>query len=206
LGWLSLNELAFLIPGLALTVSFFVFESEVDEPLIQLNLLSIKNVLIAKIVTIIGGLANFLLFFAIVEYAELSTPYGLGFDIIHTGLTLAPGTIVIFIVGPIVGKLISKVGPKPILISGASISILSYLLFILNRGTVLDVTINVMVAFAGLVALLVPIVNDFAISSQRKHYSRTRIERYLQTNRKCSRTSAYNNHLSNLYCFIDPSH
>ena len=184
LGWLSLEELALLLPGLTLTALFFVFESKVAEPLIQLNLLRIKNVFIANIVTIIAGLANFLLFFSVVEYAELSTPYGLGFDIIHTGLTLAPGTIVMFIVGPIAGKLITKVGPKPILVMGASISILSYILFILNRGTALAVSINVMVAFAGLVALLVPIVrHDFIVTSKGKCISWARIERHLQTNR-----------------------
>ncbi len=164
LGWLSLEELAFLLPGLALIVSFFVFESKIAEPLIRLELLKIKNVLIVNIVTIISGLANFLLFFAIVTYAEVPTPYGLGFDVIKTGLTLAPGTIVMFIVGPITGKLVTKVGPKPILVTGGVVVILSYLLFIFNRGSALDVTINVMVAFSGLIALMVPIVNMISVS------------------------------------------
>ncbi len=171
LGWLSFEELAFLISGLALTVVFFVFESKVADPLIQLKLLKIRNVLIANLVTIIAGLANFLLFFAVVTYAELSQPYGLGFDVINTGLTLAPGTIVMFIVGPITGKLVTKVGPKPILVTGGAIAIISYLLFMFNRGTATDVTINVMVAFAGLVALMVPIVNMISLSLPKENVS-----------------------------------
>jgi MFS family permease len=169
LGWLSLEEVAFLIPGLALTVSFFYFESKAAEPLIQLNLLRIRNVLIANLVTIIAGLANFLLFFAVVTYSELATPYGLGFDIIHTGLTLAPGTIVMFIVGPLAGRLVAKAGPKPVLVTGAGVSLVSYLLFIFNRGASIDVTINVMVAFAGLVSLFVPIVNIISVSLPKEN-------------------------------------
>jgi MFS family permease len=164
LGWLSLEELAFLMPGLALTISFFAFESKTTEPLIRLNLLRIRNVLIANLVTIMSGLGNFLLFFSVLEYLEFPKPFGLGFDIITCGLTIAPGTIVMFIVGPIAGRLVTKTGPKNVLITGAIISILSYLLLIFNRGTAIDVTINVMVAFAGLVSLFVPLVNMISVS------------------------------------------
>ena len=164
LGWFSATELAILLPGLALTVSFFYFETKAAEPLIQLNLLKIKNVLVANLVTIIAGLANFLLFFSVIEYLELPKPYGLGFDIIGTGLTLVPGTVVVFLVGIAAGRSVPKIGPKPILITGSAVSILSYILFIINRGTPTDITINTMVAFSGVVALMVPVVNMISMS------------------------------------------
>jgi MFS family permease len=164
LGWLSLEEFLFLIPGLALTFFFFIFERKVSAPLIQLKLLEIRNVLIANLVTIIAGLTNYLVFFGVIYYAELPKPYGLGFDVLNTGLTLAPGTIAMFIIGPIVGKLVTKIGPKPILITGSSISIISFILFIVNRGSASSVTIDVIVAFAGIVSLYVPLVNMISVS------------------------------------------
>ncbi len=168
LGWLSLEELVFLIAGLALTVSFFYFESKTEEPLIPINLLKVRNVLIANVVAIIAGLSNFLLFFSIIEYLELFTPYGLGFDIIATGLTLVPGTIVMFISGPLAGRILAKTGPKPIIITGAAVSILSFLLLIVNRGTGISVTLDVMVAFAGVIALFVPVVNMISVSTPKE--------------------------------------
>ena len=49
LGWLSLENFAFLIPGIILTVGFFAFENKQTSPLIQLSLLKIRNVLVANL-------------------------------------------------------------------------------------------------------------------------------------------------------------
>jgi MFS family permease len=164
LGWLSTLNLIFLIAGLILVGSFFIFENKVAVPLIQLKLLKIRNVLLANLITIVTGMANFLVFFAVIYYAELPAPFGLGFDAFATGLTLAPGTIVMLITGPLAGKLLPKTGPKPILVTGASISILSFVLFMINRGSQAALAIDAMLAFAGIVALIVPIVNMISLS------------------------------------------
>lgn len=164
MGWFSLEELTFLILGLALTVSFFYYESIAEEPLISLNLLKIRNVLVANLVTLIAGIINFLLFFAVIEYLELSRPYGLGFDVIATGLVLVPGTIIMLIIGPTIGRILTRTGPKTILIAGASASILSFLLLMVNRGTGYDVTLGVIFGFAGLIILVVPLVNMISLS------------------------------------------
>jgi MFS family permease len=171
LGWYSLEEIAFLIPGLALTISFFIFESKIAEPLIRIDLLKIKNVLVANLIGVVEGLANFLMFFAILTYAELPKPFGLGSDIIATGLTLAPGTIMMLVIGPLIGRLVTKIGPKPILLTGGVVSILGFLLFIVNRGASIDVTLDVIVAFAGLVSLMVPIVNMISVSLPKESVS-----------------------------------
>jgi MFS family permease len=171
LGWFSLEELVLLISGLALTISFFYFESKTAQPLISLNLLKIRNVLIANIVTIIAGLINFLLFFSVIEYLELSTPYGLGLDIIATGLVLVPGTIAMFILGPLIGRTLTKTGPKPILALGATLAIIGFLLLIANRGTRTDVTLGVIFGFAALVTLSVPLINMISVSLPRESVS-----------------------------------
>ena len=101
----------------------------------------------------------------------MPAPYGLGFDVIHTGLTIAPGTIVMLIMGPLVGRLVTRVGPKPTLIAGAGVEIVSFLLFIVNRGTAIGVTINIIFGFIGLVTLLVPIVNMISLSLPKESIS-----------------------------------
>ncbi len=149
LGWLSIEELVFLIPGIALIFGFFVFESKVVSPLIQLSLLKVRNVLIANLVVMVAGLANFLVFFAVVYFAEQPVPYGLGLDILSTGLMLAPATVAMLIVGPIAGRMVTKIGPKPVLLSGSLVSMVSYVLFIVNRATEAAVIVDAIVAFAG---------------------------------------------------------
>ncbi len=80
LGWLSLENIAFLIPGLILTFGFFVFENSRTSPLIHLGLLKIRNVLVANLVGILSSMGMFLLFFAVIYYAQYPKPYGLGLE------------------------------------------------------------------------------------------------------------------------------
>ena len=169
LGWLSLENIAFLIPGLILTVGFFVFENKRTSPLIHLGLLKIRNVLVANLVGILSSMGMFLLFFAVIYYAQYPKPYGLGLDIITTGLTLAPATLVMLIVGPIMGRLVTRIGPKPILALGASVSIVGLLLFTFFRGTTMELTVDVAVSLIGLVSLIIPIVNMISVSVPKEN-------------------------------------
>ncbi len=167
LGWLSLENIALLIPGIILTVGFFAFENKQTSPLIQLSLLKIRNVLVANLVGILSSMSMFLLFFAVIYYAQYPSaigPYGLGLSVINTGLTLAPATLVMLIVGPLMGRLVTRIGPKPIITLGASISIIGLLLFTFFRGTTTELTIDVAVALVGVVSLIIPIVNMISVS------------------------------------------
>src|SRR5271170_21476 len=104
-GWYSAYDLAALVSGLALTVGFFVAESRVANPLIQLKLLRIRNVLVANGVGIISGIAMFSLFFALTFYSQLPKAYGgLGLSVINSGLAIAPATVMMLIAGPILGR------------------------------------------------------------------------------------------------------
>jgi len=167
LGWLGLENIALLIPGIMLTIVFFVFENRRSNQLIQLKLLKIRNVLVANLVGILSSMSMFLLFFAVIYYAQqpkVPSPYGLGLDVISTGLTLAPATLVMLIVGPLIGRLVGKIGPKPILLFGSIMSIIGLSLFILSRGTTLELTIDVAVSLVGVVSLIIPIVNMISVS------------------------------------------
>src|SRR5579864_1991753 len=63
LGWLSLEEMGFLAPGLALTLFFFFFENRKANPLMRLGLLRIRNVLVANLIGLVSGIIMFSLFF-----------------------------------------------------------------------------------------------------------------------------------------------
>jgi len=164
-GWYSAYDLAALGAGLALTVGFFVAESRVANPLIQLRLLRIKNVLVANGVGIISGIAMFLIFFAVTYYSQIPKAFGgLGLDVISSGLTIAPATVMMLVAGPLLGRLVQRVGPKPTLILGAAIAMAGMLLFVANRSTPTDVMIDMAVSLVGVVSILIPITNMVSIS------------------------------------------
>jgi len=124
---------------------------------------------VANLVGILSSMGMFLLFFAVIYYAQYPKPYGLGLDIITTGLTLAPATLVMLIVGPVMGRLVTRIGPKPILALGASVSIVGLLLFTFFRGTTMELTIDVAFSLIGLVSLIIPIVNMISVSVPKEN-------------------------------------
>jgi len=146
-----------------------VFENKRTSPLIHLSLLKIRNVLVANLVGIMSGLGMFLVFFAVVYYARYPQPYGLNLSVIDTGLTLAPATLVMLVVGPLIGRLVTRVGPKPIMALGASVSIVGLLLFTVYRGTTMELTVDVAVALIGVVSLIIPIVNMISVSVPKEN-------------------------------------
>jgi EmrB/QacA subfamily drug resistance transporter len=169
LGWLSYENVALLILGLALTVFFFYYESRRTAPMIRLGLLRILNVFISNIVGILSGITMFLLFFAVVYYTELPVPFGLGLGIVAAGLVLAPATITMLLAGPLIGRMTTRSGPKPVLFFGALVSMLGLVLFIVNRGTTNDLTLDAAVSLVGLVSLIIPIVNMISVSLPSKN-------------------------------------
>jgi len=167
-GWYSSYDLAALVIGIALTIAFFFSESKRTNPLIHLSLLRIRNVLVANLVGIISGTSMFLLFFAVVYYTELKQPVGLGLDPISAGLTLAPATLLMLIVGPGIGKLVAIRGPKPTIVLGSCVAIAGFFLFLFRRATPTDVTLAAAVSLVGAVSVIIPIVNMISITLPRE--------------------------------------
>lgn len=171
LGWVSIVELVFLISGLIFLVSFFIVESKITEPLINVNLLKIRNVLFANIITIVAGIANYIIFFLVIYYGQLPNPHGLGLNVQDTGILLAPASIAVIIVGFIAGKTLNKIGPGIMILVGASITILGFLLFGFFRGNSMIVAIDVVITFIGIVILTVLGVNLISVSLPSKDIS-----------------------------------
>lgn len=168
LGWLSLEEMGFLAPGVALTLFFFFFENRKANPLMHLGLLKIRNVLVANLIGLVSGVIMFSLFFAIVYYTQLPPGFGLFQTITSSGLTLAPSTLAMLFGGLIVGRIIPRVGPKPVLLIGSGIMGVGLLLFILQRSTTWYVAGDLAVTLFGMIAIIVPIVNMLGIALPRE--------------------------------------
>jgi MFS family permease len=168
LGWVSSEEVAFLVPGAVLTAGFFLFEARRRNPLIQLKLLRLRNVLVANLLAVVSGAVMFMLFFALVYYAELPLGFGLSLDVIAAGLTLAPSTVGMLFGGLGVGRALPRIGPKPVLLLGSLLLGSGLALFLFSRGTSIAVSADLFVSLAGVICLLVPLVNMIAVTVPRE--------------------------------------
>lgn len=135
LGWTSYEIVILLsITSLSL-ITFILIERRVQNPLIPMNLISNRNIIIANFGIFLAGFIFQLISQAVVFLLETPQPLGYGLDVLFAGLWMMPNAMVQLIVAPIAGKGLIKTGIKPMAFSGALISsaglvALSYLSFI----------------------------------------------------------------------------
>lgn len=168
-GWDSMDNLALLIPGLISLLLFFVYEARQDNPLIPMRILKIKNIFLSNIIGLLSSMAMFIVFFALTYYTQLPKPYGLGMTTIESGLVMAPAAITMLFIGPIAGRALSRLGPKPILISGSLIGIMGMGMFVMFRGDSFAVMIDEIFTLTGLILTMIPIINIITLSSPKEN-------------------------------------
>ena len=81
---------------------------------------------------------------------------------------MGPAAVGMLVVGPLVGRMLPRTGPRPILLTSAGILALGLAMFILNRATRTNTVIDLFVCLAGMVGVIVPIVNMIAIAVPRE--------------------------------------
>ncbi len=162
-GWTSFWPL-FLMGGGAILIAPLVFiERRVREPILDQDLLGIRNVLIANILAIAASLSMYLTFLSIAYKLELPAPAGFGFDIFTTGLYLLPLAIAMLAVGYPIGILISKFGVKKFLLIGSAVA--SFGFFLLSVATsATQIAEYLVIAAAGLGVVMVASQNLLVLS------------------------------------------
>ena len=127
-GWTSTKILGLLVIGPLLLVSLPFYERRVAEPVLNLKLLSQRNVMAADLLVICFGLALGMAFQGLVYALELPPPSGFGIGIVSVGAYLLPLVFVVLPVALIVGRAIPKYGVKPFLYLGSAIAAVAFFL------------------------------------------------------------------------------
>lgn len=163
-GWISLDNLILLVAGVTIIAGFLVHERSAENPLLQLGLMSNRNILVANLIGIFTMAIMQVMFLSLVYFAHDPVPFGKGFSNITTGLVLAPGALVMVGFGPFIGRIISRTGPKPILASGALLLSLGMSVFLLFRSDILWLVFAGIFMWTGMVSIFVPSLNMIAVS------------------------------------------
>jgi len=127
LGWGSNTVVGFITTGVALLLAFLWNEKRTDQPLMDLAIFKIKNVLGANLAFLVIACTMFSMFFFLTLYVQQV----LGYSPVKSGLSFLPVTFIIGITSGVVSKLVARVGYKPFMIAGPSV--LAIGLFILSH-------------------------------------------------------------------------
>lgn len=161
---LPLSSPLFFVFALIFAVAFAVWEPRTANPIVSFARLKERNILACNIAGIFVGTAMFLLFVGNTYLVQLPGP-GLDQTVLTSGLMFLPGVIVMMILGPLVGKWVTSLGPKPIMIIGFLAIALGGLLLVFYNTTILDLILAPIPVLAGAVAVLIAMTNVILLAS-----------------------------------------
>jgi predicted MFS family arabinose efflux permease len=131
-GWVSAGTISLFLVGVVLLAPLLIYErhysNQGGEPILNLRLLAIRNVMVTNLTFMVAYIGMVLAFYTYIFKFEYPSPAGYGLSIFKTGLSLVPLAASILIFAPLTGWLVSKVGVKRMAVPGAIIATVGFFL------------------------------------------------------------------------------
>jgi EmrB/QacA subfamily drug resistance transporter len=129
-GWGSSSVLGLIGASIVLGVIWIRVESRSPHPLVDMQMMKIPAVWTTNLVAFLLGVGMYAVFAFLPEFLQTPTSagYGFGASITHSGLILLPSTVMMFLFGMLSGGLSRRYGAKLVLVSGALVSIVTFLM------------------------------------------------------------------------------
>ena len=124
-GWGSTQTVGLLALSVALIVAFVVVELRTKHPIMPLTIFRNRNVASADAVALLVGASLFSMFFFISLYLQQV----LDDSALEAGLSYLPLAVSIILSAGFASQLVTKVGPKPVLVSGLVLTTIGLVLF-----------------------------------------------------------------------------
>jgi len=146
-----------------LLACFIYWQTKAKDPLVRLSLLKQHDIALSNI---IGFLIGFALFTSFQTIAFLGG-FNFHLDATHIGLLSLPMSVLTLFLGPIVGFIVKKNGPKWPLVAGMAMSILGFLFLFMFHSTQEEVIMGVLIMGGGNSFAMVGVINMVIISTPR---------------------------------------
>lgn len=146
-GWTAPLTLGLLIGGVVVLLAWGWYELRTKNPLVDLRVSARGPVLTTNLASIAMGFALFASSIAFPQLLELpAAAGGLGLSLLLASLVLMPSGVAMLVMSPIAGRLERRRGPKALLIAGAAVIAVGYLIAALLQPQVwLILVVNIVI-------------------------------------------------------------
>jgi EmrB/QacA subfamily drug resistance transporter len=121
-GWLSTEVASALGVGLALGVAFVLFELRARAPMIPMSLFRSRAFSAGNTACFLFTAALYGTLFFVAQFLQTAQ----GYAPLQTGLRLLPWTATLFIVAPFAGRLVNRIGERPLIVIGLFLQALGF--------------------------------------------------------------------------------
>lgn len=126
-GWLSPATLVSLIGGVVVLLVWGLYQLRRSNPLVDLRVSARGPVLMTNLASIAMGFALFSSSIVFPQLLELPPETGgLGLSLLSASFILMPSGLAMLAMSPVAGRIQHRLGPKPLLVAGASIIAAAY--------------------------------------------------------------------------------
>ncbi|NHP17271.1 MFS transporter [Rhodococcus sp. IC4_135] len=150
-GWTARPTLALVASGTVLLIAWVPLELRVGNPLVNVRIAARSTVLLTNASSLLLGFAMFanMLITPQLLQRPTSSGYGLGFDVLDTGLWMAPIAAIFGVMAPVSASLIRRCGPQMTLLAGAGVMAGSYIARVYLSGNLWQIVVGSVLVAAG---------------------------------------------------------
>ncbi|TMR96167.1 DHA2 family efflux MFS transporter permease subunit [Nonomuraea basaltis] len=130
-GWLSAGTLTSMVTAVILLPWFAVRSARHPSPMIEMSLFRIRSFSLASAGTLAFGMGFFALLLCNVLFLTSAWHY----SVVRAGLSLTPGPLMVALVAPIAGRLVSRYGARAVAVPGNLLFAAGSLILFLRTGS-----------------------------------------------------------------------
>ena len=130
-GWITAPTLGSFVVGVAMITTFVARSLHHPAPLFDLGLLRIRSFALANLGTLFFCMGFFALLVPLPSFIQEVW----GWSVTETGLTVAAGPVVSFLISPQAGRLADRIGNAPILVVGSACGMIGLLWLLASTST-----------------------------------------------------------------------
>jgi EmrB/QacA subfamily drug resistance transporter len=162
-GWLSPEVVGALAVGLLLGIGFVAWEGRVREPMIPMRLFGARAFSAGNATSFLYAAALYGALFFVAQFLQTAQ----GFGPLGAGVRMLPWTATLFVVAPMAGRLVNRVGERPLIAIGLGLQAIgmAWLGRVADPGaTYLSLVVPLIVAGAG-VSMAMPAAQNSVVSA-----------------------------------------
>ena len=143
-GWLSGQTIGLAVLGVVVLLVWVPVQLRVPNPLVDVRVAARPAVLLVNIASVLTGFAMFANMLVTTQLLQLpeSTGFGLGLDVLHTGLWMAPSALVFGAMAPVSAAITRRFGPQTSLLVGAVAMGVAYVVRVLISHTLWQIVLG----------------------------------------------------------------
>ncbi len=153
----------FFVLAAAAFAVFLVWEPRAPAPIVSFSALRQRNIWVSNLNGVLVGTTMFLLFTVLILLAEYPAP-GFGLSELDAGLVLVPAVVGMMAFGPILGRMIPRFGPKPVMVFGFVLIALGSLGMVVFNRSVYQIAAFAVPVMVGNVGVLISMSNIIVLS------------------------------------------